>query len=89
VDTRQELVLIDPLDPPAEVARPRHVLVTVFWATSDPLRLCPERWLGKSTHDDLRQSLRPLLDLPAELVFPSHGEPVVEDAKRRLINVLT
>ena len=32
--------------------------------TDEPLRLCPERWLGKATHRDLRASLRPLLDLP-------------------------
>ncbi|MDQ2968272.1 MAG: hypothetical protein M3R37_08140, partial [Actinomycetota bacterium] len=31
--------------------------------TSDPLRLCPERWLGKGTHEELRRTLRPLLDL--------------------------
>ena len=30
-------------------------------ATDDPLRLCPERWLGGgATHDDLRESLRTL-----------------------------
>ena len=34
--------------------------------TDEPLRLCPERWLGKMTHDDLRETLRPLLDLPVE-----------------------
>lgn len=45
--------------------------------TDDPLRLCPERWLQpKATHDDLRASLRPLLDLPVEAVYTSHGAPV-------------
>ena len=129
VETSDGLVLIDPIDPPREVAKADHVLVTVYWharsageipakhvwasarsnrplktrgvevtdpfhpgddlpggirafqtaraaevvywlpdqravvvgdvllgagakprPTSDPLRLCPERWLGKGTH---------------------------------------
>ncbi len=49
-------------------------------ATDDPLRLCPERWLGKATHADLRRSLRPLLDLPVERVLVSHGTPVLRGA---------
>ena len=53
-------------------------------ATDDPLRLCPERWLGKGTHADLRESLRPLLDLPVEHVLPSHGKPVVGGGRRAL-----
>jgi glyoxylase-like metal-dependent hydrolase (beta-lactamase superfamily II) len=57
-------------------ARPR--------ATGDALRLCPERWLGSRTHDDLRESLRPLLDLDVEQVLVSHGEPVLEDGRRVL-----
>ena len=57
-------------------------------ATDEPLRLCPERWLGKATHDDLKKTLRPLLELPVELVLPSHGEPVLGDAKRHLTGVL-
>jgi hypothetical protein len=58
-------------------------------ATEDPLRLCPERWLGKGSHSDLRASLRPLLDLPVEHVLVSHGEPVVGGGKRALEDVLT
>ena len=49
-----------------------------------PLRLCPERWLGKPTHDDLRESLRPLLDLPVERLLVSHGEPVLSDGRAAL-----
>ena len=45
--------------------------------TGEPLRLCPERWLGKGKHDDLRESLAPLLELPVESVLVSHGEPVL------------
>ena len=164
VDTEDGLVLIDPIDPPAAVASPEHVLLTVYWhareagdlearvwapsrslrplqnrgivaadvaearlpggivpfqtaraaeavywlpdqravavgdvllgagakprATDDPLRLCPERWLGKPTHEDLRASLQPLLELPIEHVLVSHGRPVVGDAKRELERVL-
>jgi glyoxylase-like metal-dependent hydrolase (beta-lactamase superfamily II) len=57
-------------------------------ATSEPLRLCPERWLGKASHADLRQSLRPLLDLPVEQVLVSHGEPVLGGARAALTAVL-
>jgi hypothetical protein len=56
--------------------------------TSDPLRLCPERWLGKGTHDDLRRSLRPLLDLPVERVLVSHGVPILSDGKHALAAAL-
>lgn len=166
VDTEDGLLLIDPLDPPAEVAKPAHVLVTVFWhdrsikdvgarrvwapsrskkplenrgitvtdtvdgplpggilafatprpsevvyyvpqgkavvvgdvllgagakpkPTDEPLRLCPERWLGtKQTHADLRESLAPLLELPVERVLVSHGAPVLENGKRELERLL-
>ena len=56
--------------------------------TDDPLRLCPQSWLGKPTQDDLRASLRPLLDLPVERVLVSHGLPVLKDGKRALARVL-
>ena len=57
-------------------------------ATDDPLRLCPEGWLGKATHSDLRDSLRPLLDLSVERVLVSHGEPILQDGGRALRAVL-
>jgi glyoxylase-like metal-dependent hydrolase (beta-lactamase superfamily II) len=57
-------------------------------ATPDPLRLCPERWLGKASHEDLRTSLRPLLDLPVQRVLVSHGEPVLRAGKRALAAVV-
>jgi glyoxylase-like metal-dependent hydrolase (beta-lactamase superfamily II) len=56
--------------------------------TDDPLRLCPERWLGKGTHDDLRASLGPLLDLPVERVLVSHGRPLLSDGREALAAVL-
>ena len=166
VETDDGLVFIDPLDPPEDLPRPEHVLLTVYWhdrsardvgaahvwstrrgarplgnrgvrvtdhvedgglpggieafqtarpsevvywvpseravvvgdvllgagakprATPDPLRLCPERWLGKSSQDDLRRSLRPLLELPVQRVLVSHGQPVLRAGKRALTNVL-
>jgi hypothetical protein len=57
-------------------------------ATQEPLRLCPERWLGKATHDDLRVTLRPLLELPVQRVLVSHGEPVLRAGKAALARVL-
>jgi glyoxylase-like metal-dependent hydrolase (beta-lactamase superfamily II) len=168
LETDDGLVLIDPVDPPRELRRPDHVLLTVYWharstkdlkprrvwapsrsaqplrnrgvdvtdafaagdelpggidaygtarvnevvfwlpeqravavgdvllgagakpqATDDPLRLCPERWLGKQTHVDLRETLRPLLALPAERVLVAHGEPVLRDGKRALVRALS
>jgi hypothetical protein len=57
-------------------------------ATDEPLRLCPERWLGKATHDDLRESLAPLLELPVEHVLVSHGDPVLSGGADALATVL-
>ena len=56
--------------------------------TDEPLRLCPERWLGKATHAELKESLRPLLELPVERVLPSHGAAVLRAGKARLAEVL-
>jgi glyoxylase-like metal-dependent hydrolase (beta-lactamase superfamily II) len=56
--------------------------------TDDPLRLCPERWLGQATHADLRRSLQPMLGLPLQRVLVSHGAPVLRAGKRALEHVL-
>jgi len=56
--------------------------------TDEPLRLCPERWLGKGTHADLRAALRRLLELPVERVLVSHGAPVLTDGRAALEAVL-
>ena len=167
VETNDGPVFIDPIDPPAELGTPDHVLVTVYWhgrttgdvgarrvwastrsaqplrnrkisvtdpfragddlpggiralqtaraaevvywlpehravvagdvllgagakprATTDALRLCPEGWLGKRTHEELRDTLRPLLELPVERVLVSHGEPLLSDGKRALAALL-
>jgi glyoxylase-like metal-dependent hydrolase (beta-lactamase superfamily II) len=57
-------------------------------ATDEPLRLCPERWLGSKSHEDLKASLRPLLELPVEQVLVSHGEPVLAAGRRVLGELL-
>ena len=52
------------------------------------LHTCPAGWLPESTDlADLRHSLRPLLDLPVELILPSHGAPVLAGAGRELAAV--
>ena len=53
-------------------------------ATSEPLRLCPERWLGDANYRKLKKSLLPLLELPLQRILLSHGEPVLADAKDTL-----
>lgn len=58
-------------------------------ATADPLRLCPERWVRPATLDDLRVSLRPLLDLDVDQVLVSHGEPVLGSGHDALAAVLS
>ena len=44
----------------------------------------PDEWLesewAKGTRDDYKAKLRPLLDLPVELLLPTHGDPVTDDA---------
>ena len=56
-------------------------------ATSETLRLCPERWLGTGTHADLRVLLRAMLELPVERVLVSHGEPVLSGGHEALAGV--
>lgn len=44
------------------------------------------RWLLKGdTRERMLEHLRPLLDLPVDLVLPSHGEPVGRDALERAL----
>lgn len=52
------------------------------------LRICPDSWLryltSGITGPELREALRPLLDLPIELVLVSHGEPVLAGGREAL-----
>lgn len=56
------------------------------------LRLCPPSWLrylpSGMTVERLRDALRPLLDLPVELVLVSHGRPVLGDGRAALAAAL-
>ena len=56
------------------------------------LRLCPESWLrylpSKIGLAELREALRPLLELPVELVLVSHGEPVLAHGRDAIARAL-
>ena len=56
------------------------------------LRLCPESWLrylpSKMSQAQLRKALRPLLDLPVEMVLVSHGEPVQRGGREALVRAI-
>lgn len=56
------------------------------------LRLCPPSWLrylrSGMTLEQLRDALRPLLDLPIERVLVSHGEPVLAGGRAALAAAL-
>jgi glyoxylase-like metal-dependent hydrolase (beta-lactamase superfamily II) len=62
----------------------------VLLGTADGgVRTCPDSWLPNGvTGADLRQSLRPLLDLPIELVLLSHGRPVLSRGRDTLAAAL-
>jgi hypothetical protein len=44
----------------------------------------PDAWLqsewAKATREEYNAKLRPLLDLPVELLLPTHGDPVLDNA---------
>ena len=80
-----------------------HFDETVFWiaehgalvfgdvvlgAGAGGVRLCPESWLENAGHAELKEALRPLLELPVERLLVSHGEPVLRDARSTLALVL-
>jgi hypothetical protein len=57
------------------------------------LRVCPDSWLRYLTsgmsRKELREALRPLLQLPIELVLVSHGEPVLSGGREALARALS
>jgi hypothetical protein len=59
---------------------------------SGGLRLCPASWLryleSGMTLNGLRDALRPLLQLPVELVLVSHGKPVLSGGAKALGRLL-
>jgi glyoxylase-like metal-dependent hydrolase (beta-lactamase superfamily II) len=48
------------------------------------LHVQPDSWLDGVTRSGLRESLRPLLELPVELLLPTHGDPVSDGAAELL-----
>lgn len=53
------------------------------------VRVCPDSWLPEGpAPEELRASLRPLLELPIELLLVSHGKPVLEGAREALERAL-
>jgi hypothetical protein len=56
------------------------------------LRLCPDSWLrylaSGMRQAELREALRPLLDLPVELVLVAHGEPVLRGGREAIERAL-
>ena len=49
------------------------------------VRVVPDSWLRPGvTGAMIRDGLRPLLDLPLELLLLTHGEPVLDDARAKL-----
>lgn len=56
------------------------------------LRLCPDSWLrylpSGMRQAELREALRPLLDLPVELVLVAHGEPVLTGGREAIARAL-
>jgi glyoxylase-like metal-dependent hydrolase (beta-lactamase superfamily II) len=71
---------------------PSHrALVTgdVFLGGERGFHVQPDSWLEDGlTPDALRERLRPLLDLPIELLLPTHGDPV-EDGREVLARALS
>lgn len=61
-------------------------------ADNGGLRLCAESWLrylpSGMRAPELREALRPLLDLPVEMVLASHGEPVLRGGRDAIARAL-
>jgi hypothetical protein len=64
----------------------------IIGAPGGGLRICPESWLGYLSSGigipELRERLRPLLELPIETVLVSHGEPVLRHGRAALAEAL-
>jgi hypothetical protein len=58
------------------------VIGDAFLGGARGFRLQPESWLAEGvTREELREQLRALLELPVELLLPTHGDPIEDDAK--------
>ena len=68
---------------------PRHAALVVgdvlLGDGAGGVRICPDDWLeGDVSPVELRERLRPLLELPVERILAAHGEPVLADAAAAL-----
>jgi hypothetical protein len=65
------------------------VIGDVFLGGERGFQVQPDSWLTDGmTHDELRSRLRPLLELPVEMLLPTHGDPVLENAHEVLETAL-
>jgi hypothetical protein len=65
------------------------VIGDVFLGGERGFRVQPDSWLAEGlTPQELRERLRPLLELPVELLLPTHGDPIAEDAHATLEHAL-
>ena len=65
------------------------VIGDVFLGGERGFHVQPDSWLEEGmTHDALRAELRPLLELPVEMLLPTHGNPILEDAHATLERAL-
>jgi AAA+ ATPase superfamily predicted ATPase len=55
--------------------------------------MSPPGWLRylepSLSYDDLREALRPLLELPVEMVLVSHGQPVLRGGRTAIERALS
>jgi glyoxylase-like metal-dependent hydrolase (beta-lactamase superfamily II) len=57
------------------------VIGDVFLGGERGFRVQPDSWLAEGlTREELRERLLPLLELPVELLLPTHGEPIADGA---------
>jgi glyoxylase-like metal-dependent hydrolase (beta-lactamase superfamily II) len=67
--------------------REHAALVTgdVFLGGERGFHVQPDSWLEEElTHESLRERLAPLLELPVEMLLPTHGDPILENAHETL-----
>jgi hypothetical protein len=62
----------------------------VFLGGQGGFHVQPDSWLAEGlTPTGLREQLQPLLELPVDLLLPTHGDPVAEDAPEILRRALS
>jgi len=62
---------------------------TLLGTEGHGVRMQSEQWLAQgATLESVRESLKPLTELPVELLLLTHGDPVVDDAHGQLCAVL-